>query len=443
MVDLRWPGELANDVALRGDVAVTWLGAFGAVLFLRTTRRVSSRSALQARAQLLMSVLAAMLLIRGIAWMYPDADWMGVVFHVAATLQPIALAVYVEGLLRRHLTLGVKRLAAGATAFAFIGNIVTGIIGNAEWRVIFSILFLGALVVTLIALGIVLLRRDRTTLSISENALIRDNIVLAVVGIGLAATDFRDSLHLVPVRMGTIAVLMLAFILLSQPRSDSARGPLIAAVRLVVWGVAGAAVIALVLGIQSVVSVVATVVVCVALVLLVGITYRARDLARGADIDWLLRWLGRPTPPTLAEWERELRQLPLTADALVVSEQDLTAYHLDALRRIVEHAGPVISRDSLRTSDHETAPHDALAADELADLLERHEASHIGVLSVHPLRLLLVTLPEVAGARGAELALAAIMRHGPAGAGPVAPPVGGLAGPDTPSSHRSIGVAHG
>ena len=443
MVDLGWPGELANDIALRSDVAVTWLGAFGAVLFLRTARRGPSTSALQSRAQLLMGVLAAMLFIRGFAWTYPDADWLGVVFHIPATLQPIALAVYVEGLLRRHLTLGVKRLAAAATAVAFIGNLVTGIVADAEWRVIFSILFLAALVVTLLALGIVLLRRDRTTLSISENALIRENIVLAIVGIGLAATDFRDSLHLVPVRMGTIAVLMLAFILLSQPRSDGGRGPLIAALRLVVWGVAGAAVIAMVLGIQSVVGMVATVVVCVALVLLVGITYRARDLARGADIDWLLRWLARPTAPTLAEWERELRQLPLTADALVVSEQDLGAYHLDALRRTVDRAGPVISRASLRASDPEISPQEALAAEELADLLERNEASHIGVISVHPLRLLLVTLPEVAGARGAELALAAIMRHGPAGVA-VASPAGGPTGPGGgPPPHRSVRAAHG
>ena len=430
MLELRWPGELANDIALRSDVAVTWLGAFGAVLFLRTARRAAGASGLQPRAQLLMGVLAAMLLIRGFAWTWPDADWLGVAFHLPATLQPIALALYVEGLLRRHLPLGVKRLAAGATVISFIGNIGTGIADNDEWRVIFSIVFMASLLVTLLALGIVLLRRDRGTLSASENALIRDNIVLALVGIPLAATDFRDSLHLLPVRMGTIVVLMLAFILLSPPPSNAARGPLLAAVRLVVWGVAGAAVIALVLGVESAVGIVATAVVCIALVLLVGITYRARDVARGADIDWLLRWLARPTPTTLAEWERELRQLPLTADAIVVSERDLGAYHLEAVRQIVEQAGPVISRAGLRSAQPDRAPQAALAAEELADLLERNEATHIGVLGVRPLRLVLVTLPEVAGARGAELALAAIMRHGPAGSTVGSPgDVGVAAGP--------------
>ena len=417
MIELRWPGELANDIALRSDVAVTWLGAFGAVLFLRTARRAGATSGLQPRAQLLMGVFAAMLIIRGFAWMWPDRDWLGVVFHVPATLQPLALAVYVEGLLRRHLPLGVKRLAAGATAIAFVGNIVTGIADNAEWRVTFSIVFMAALLVTLMALGIVLLRRDRSTLSGSENALIRDNIVLALIGLPLAATDFRDSLHLLPVRMGTIVVLMLAFILLSPPQSNTSRGPLLAAVRLVTWGIAGAAVIALVLGVESTVGVIATVVVCVALVLLVGITYRARDIARGADIDWLLRWLGRPTPATSAEWERELRQLPLMADAIIVGERDLGAYHLDAVRQIVEQAGPVISRAALRAAQPDRSGQAALAADELADLLERNEASHIGVLGLRPLRLALVTLPEVAGARGSELALAAIMRHGPAASG--------------------------
>lgn len=427
MIDLAWPGPLADDLALRSDVVVTWLGTFGAVLFLRAARRTPSGAALQARAQFLLGVLAVMLFIRGFAWMAPDADWLGVVFHVPATLQPLALSVFVEGLLRRHLTVGLKRLIAGITVVAFVGNIVTGIIGDGRPRVIFSIGFLLLLMVTLAALGIALLRRDRSTLSSSENALIRDIIVLATVGVGLAATDFRDVLGILPVRAGTLAVLLLAFVLLSQPAGDSARRVLAAAARLVLWGIAGATVITFVLGTRSAEGVLATIVVSVALVLLVGIANRSRELAHGADIDWLLRWLGRPAPATLVEWERTLRELPLTADAILVNEHDLDAYHLEAMRRIAEQAGPVIPRAALRSAAHGGTPQDAIAADEFADLLERNEASHVGVLSVRPLRLLLVTLPEVPGSRGADVALGAIMRHGAsaaaADAGVPAPPV--------------------
>ena len=412
MGDFAWPGSLATDVAVRSDVVVTWVGAFGALLFLRAAGRAPSRSALHARARFLLAVLAGVLFLRGFAWIFPDTDWLGVLFFVPASLLPLAMTVFAEGLLRRHLTPGVKRWAAAATGVAFVANLVTGLAGDPRWRVTFTILFLALLLLTMITLGIALLGRDRATLSRSENALVRDAIVLAVVAVVLVATDFREDIGIIPVRAGTIAVLLLAFVLLSRPSADSERGALVWATRLMIWGIAGAALVTFVLGTTSVESIVATVVVSVALVLLVGIANRAREVAHGADIDWLLRWLARPAPASVAAWERAIRELPITADAIIVNEHDLRAYHLDALRRIAEHAGPVIPRLALAAPETAAAPGDALAADELADLLERNEASHIGVLSVRPLRLILVTLPEVPGARGAELALASIVTHG-------------------------------
>ncbi|NUO93593.1 MAG: hypothetical protein HOQ30_09570, partial [Gemmatimonadaceae bacterium] len=51
-------------------------------------------------------------------------------------------------------------------------------------------------------------------------------------------------------------------------------------------------------------------------------------------------------------------------------------------------------------------------ADQLTDLLERAEMTHVALLTREPLRLLLANIPELPGAADAELALGAVVRHG-------------------------------
>ncbi|HET7189642.1 MAG TPA: hypothetical protein VFI52_15930, partial [Gemmatimonadaceae bacterium] len=54
----------------------------------------------------------------------------------------------------------------------------------------------------------------------------------------------------------------------------------------------------------------------------------------------------------------------------------------------------------------------ARGADQLTDLLERTEMTHVALLSNRPLRVLLANVPELPGAADAELALGAVVRHG-------------------------------
>ena len=54
----------------------------------------------------------------------------------------------------------------------------------------------------------------------------------------------------------------------------------------------------------------------------------------------------------------------------------------------------------------------ARGADQLTDLLERTEMTHVALLSDNPLRLVLANIPELPGAADADLALGAVVRQG-------------------------------
>jgi hypothetical protein len=129
----------------------------------------------------------------------------------------------------------------------------------------------------------------------------------------------------------------------------------------------------------------------------------------------LLRWLARAPATTLQGFVRELHHLPLTADAIVIEAEELAMYDHDALRAALAAGRPVHSLARLREERAVRAESRATAArgaDQLTDLLERTEMTHVALLGAHPLRLLVANVPELPGAADAELALGAVVRHG-------------------------------
>jgi len=80
---------------------------------------------------------------------------------------------------------------------------------------------------------------------------------------------------------------------------------------------------------------------------------------------------------------------------------------------------------------------DARGADELTDLLERSGATHVGLLTREPLRLLIAAAPELPGAADAELALAAVIRRGQFAAALAQSGAHPAATPAAPAAHVS------
>jgi hypothetical protein len=316
--------------------------------------------------------------------------------------------------MRRHVPRWVKWLAVTATSVAAATVVLLGVIRTSDARA--NQMLLIALVVTMGVLGTMLVRRDRTSLSRSENGLIRSLILVTLIALPLVATDFRFEIGWPYSRLGTIGALLFCYTLLRAPQEHAH----------LAWWMRDAGRLLLRAGIVCLLLLVAVRsaphgllaplgVLATALVFAIAIAERLthRNVTRTEAA--LLRWLARPPASSLHGFVRELHHLPLTADALVVENGDLDMYDAAALRAALGTGKPVHSLARLREERlvrSERRVEAARGADQLTDLLERTEMTHVALLTSAPLRLLLANIPELPGAADAELALGAVVRHG-------------------------------
>ena len=404
-------GDGGGDVAYAVDVLVTWIGAAALARYVMVVGSGGERSPLERRARFLIGALAALLLVRGFSWLIDTSRALAFFTFVPAATLPLAMTVFAEGLLRRHVPVWMKLFAAGTTAVALLANLARFFVNTERWLGVISMITLSGLIASMSALGILLVRRDRDSLSKSENALIRVCIIVTVIALPLVATDFRFELGAPPVRLGTLGILLFCYTLLRQPEENVRVSRWLGDVsRLVARALLFGALFAVAVRPSGSGTVIPILVLGVALVLAFAVFDRLRDIERSTPQTLLLRWLGRERPASWQQFARELRALPLTADAEVLGGDALAPYDpaslVQAFESSIVHSLAHLRalRDSNRTV--------ARPADELSDLLERHGATHVGLLSAHPVRLLVATAPELAGMRDVELALAAVVRRG-------------------------------
>jgi hypothetical protein len=393
----------ADAVAI--DVLVTWIGALGAASYLLHIVRNRSRSPLERRAVLLLGVLTVLLLVRGFSWLGPDLRLTRLTF-AAATLLPLAMALFVEGLLRRHLPRPAKLLAAGSSAFFFVMNLAP-----ARWReAVLPHGFPAVLLAIMALLGYFLLARRRDTLSPAENRLVSGCLLAILAGLPMAASDFRLETGFPPQRWGAVGVLLFVYTLVHLARLPehagwrlrelgwlalqalllSGMGAFLSPRPLEVWGHA--------LPLAS------------ALVLLFAIGERLRNAGTVQRQERLLRWLANApsgSREALAGW---LRRYPLTEQHLLLGPEELRDYRAASLAALFG-TSRTCSGAQFRQIGPD-APREAQdAAEQMADILERYEMTHACLLSTDPLYLLLVNLPEMGGNRDAELELEVIQRQ--------------------------------
>jgi hypothetical protein len=407
MVTARTPAESV-------DVLVTWVGAVTLLRYRFALRRRRERSTLERRTEVLVTVLAMLFLLRGFAWINPGVRWLGALMLLPATLLPLAMTLFVEGLLRRHVARWIKWLAVGATTVATVGAIGLRSLSDTDPRPNF--ILLAALLVTMSVLGVVVERRDRASLSRGENGLIRAIMLVTLLALPLVATDFRFDLGWPTPRLGTIGTLLFCYTLLRRPQEHAhllwwardvgrllLRAAVVCLMLLIALRTAPSELFAPLFALAT------------ALVLALAIGERLPHANASRTEGALLRWLARPPARSLQAFVRELHHLPLTADALVIEEQDLAMYDHAALCATLGTGRPVHSLARLREERAVSTGSRALAArgaDQLTDLLERTQMTHVALLSTRPLRLLLANLPELPGTADAELALGAVVRHG-------------------------------
>ena len=279
-----------------------------------------------------------------------------------------------------------------------------------------NFVLLASLLIMMGVLGVVLGRRDRASLSRSENGLVRACLIVTLVSLPLVATDFHLDIGWPTPRLGTIGTLLFCYTLLRRPQEHSRlawwardvgrlllRAAIVCLLLLVALRTAPRELLAPLFALAT------------ALVLSVAIADRLTNTNVSRTEAALLRWLARPPANSLQGFVRELHHLPLTADALVIEAPDLTMYDHDALCAALATGKPVHSLARLREERAVRTERRAAAArgaDQLTDLLERTEMTHVALLSASPLRVLLANIPELPSAADAELALGAVVRHG-------------------------------
>jgi hypothetical protein len=396
------------------DVLVTWVGAATLLRYRIALGRRRERSALERRTGFLVSCMALLLLLRGFSWLQPEVRWLGIAMLLPATLLPLAMTLFTEGLLRRHVPRWTKWLGVGLTAAAATTTIVLGVAHTSDARVTYVLL--AALLTMMGVLGVLLARRDKGSLSRSENGLVRACVLVTLISLPLVATDFRFDIGWPTSRLGTLGALLFCYTLLRRPQEHA---------RVIWWARdvgrlllrAGVVCLLLLVALRTAprALLVPLFVLATALVIAVAIADRLAQSNVSRTEAALLRWLARPPATTLHGFVRELHHLPLTADALVIEQQDLAMYDRAALCAALATGRPVRSLARLREERavrSEGRAEAARGADQLTDLLERAEMTHVALLTSDPLRVLLANIPELPGAADAELALGAVVRHG-------------------------------
>ncbi|HET9011754.1 MAG TPA: hypothetical protein VFN38_08050, partial [Gemmatimonadaceae bacterium] len=293
------------------EVLVTWVGAVTLIRYRYALGRRRERSALEKRTGFLISALALLLLLRGFGWLSDDDRLLGALMLLPANTLPLAMTLFVEGLLRRHVARWIKWLAVALTVAAVTTTIVVrSFSGTSPWP---NYVLLASLLLMMGVLGLTLARRDRGSLSRSENGLVRACLLVTLLALPLAATDFRFDVEWALPRLGTIGTLLFCYTLLRRPEEHA---------HLAWWArdigrlLLRAAIVCLLLFVAlrtAPANLMAPLAALATTLVLAGAILNRLSETRGSRSEAaLLRWLSRPPAKSLQGFVRELHHLPLT-----------------------------------------------------------------------------------------------------------------------------------
>jgi hypothetical protein len=344
------------------------------------------RSPLERRLVLVFGGLALFFAVRGAAqWL--GRPWLNLVAEIVACGLPLAGLWLAEGLLRRHAPRWLKIAITLAAALVAIGLIVT------NGRTVVSDLSLGCYVVlSLMAITVLLITRDRASLSRQENAAVA---ALMLAGAGLMLLSLTDFLPSFPIGMSGAGAAGVAYI--ARAPSTSVRAARTAAIDLLaiaLVALAAAVALAWALALRGPAEWVRLGVVLLSLAVAVATIPRALE-ARSADGDAqrLRRALARADMTGLTAFLGGVADQPLLAGLQMAEGPLLADYDASALADTLVTRS-VWTRHGLVATDR--------GSQELADLMARAEASHAALISREPLRIALLTLPQLGAADEAE-----------------------------------------
>jgi hypothetical protein len=384
------------------DVAVTWTAAAGCLLYLWMLYHAGRRGGGPQR--LLVGVLACLLVVRGFDWLHRTDALDRTTFGIAAGL-PLATTLFVERVLRRHHPLWFKMFSLLATVSLCLGSVLTPLRRDERFVLIFTF----CLAFTVFMNGIFLQTRRRDSLSAGENALAGVLVLLALISVVLVVSDFGVFAALTPVRLGSIAALLLVYSMLGATSET---------VTVATWAwryvaLLGAALVLAVLIAESAPGAVGTLrwvtiqrvwPLAYAWILLTAVVVKGRELTAASAASDFMQWLTGAPLRTATAFVEALKAAPGAPSHVLLRAQDLTEHDLATLERLCGASEPLVSLARVRRVQRAAVEALSDSAEQWIDLLERTEMTHGFIVAREPPQVLLLnvppsTLPEQAESR--------------------------------------------
>lgn len=396
---------MPHDEALYSDVIITWLGAAGVWGYVNFVLHNRTGSALERNTLFLLYCALTLLIVRGFQWLFPW-PWLAYVRYLPAVLLPLAVVLFGESLMRRHVNMPMKvYVAAGTVVFVSLA-LFDLLRGQRALLVSFAVFELSVIVLA----GWMVWRTDRSKLTSSESRLIGAVFVAAMVAVPLILTDYRDVFTWIPRRFGSAAPLILVYVLVRlHHRADT-----VATVFREVIGVfVRASVVAL-----SFMAISGNLVagefleflpLSLILVLVFTIFYRLKAVSVESRGVSFLQWLLHAKMSSFGSFVTSLRRLPLTREHLLLLEPELRDYDVQRLMAYLGKERRILSLTQLRQQAARES-HGREVAEELVSLLEKHGMSHVGLAGRQPASLLLLNSPLVPGAHFEEVKVNVILK---------------------------------
>lgn len=344
----------------------------------------------------MLGIIAFVLLSRGVGWLTGSAALEQLAVAGAAII-PLGALFVVEGMLRRHAPRSVKiAVLAGTLILA-----PAGLLAGGDWAEPVEMALALFQLATFAVCGLLLLTRDRGSLSEAENRGVVRLGIAALAVLPFILTDFRAFFPSVPVRAGALgALLVVTFALVADTANDGRRGHVfILGLRIVAGLLLGLALAAIAPS-AGPADLIRFPAVALAGILFIGLFVDAARAVIGAGAPGLLDRIANTPTGTRGELIAELARHPPFEGARRLDAADLAPFDPDIL------VAALGERLVLRRADRPwNRPADDPASERLAALMATSGASHLIVIGRNPLDLVAVPVPLVMADRASETAL--------------------------------------
>lgn len=317
---------------------------------------------------------------------------------LGAAFIPLAALLLSEGLLRRHAPPLAKTVIGGGTVLFVLSAFWYG--GSLDPLRLY--LLLAFQLIGFCTAGWLIMRRDRSTLSASENTTVTRIALSLLFFIPLATSDFLMDVIGLPIQFSALGVLIMCWLAIGLGRSQL--GHRIVVANFVVMIAAGILVTLLVGRIAHLDrdGLLLCGAVVVTALFLVAILNDARTLRSEDQSLGLLHYLAHTQTHDPIVFLRDLRGHPHVEGAAMISRKSIAQLQDATLDQIFD-AAPV-----LRRSDPPQLG--ALADDHIAHLFESYSATHVIMASKSPRVLIALSMPSLSASPLAELELQVVQR---------------------------------